>query len=65
VLRKICGAKREQATADWRKLHNEELLVHTKYYSGYRIWRMRFMWHAWKRHAYGILVGKCEGKRLL
>jgi hypothetical protein len=32
VLRKICGTKREQGTGDWRKLHNEELLVLTKYF---------------------------------
>jgi hypothetical protein len=45
VLRKICGAKREQATGDWRKVHNVELLVLTKYYSGYQIWRMRLLRH--------------------
>jgi len=37
VLREICGAEREQATGDWRKLHNVELLVVTKYYSGYHM----------------------------
>jgi hypothetical protein len=25
VLRKVCGAKRGRVTADWGKLHNEEL----------------------------------------
>ena len=25
MLRKIFGAKREEATGEWRKLHNEEL----------------------------------------
>jgi hypothetical protein len=26
VLRKIFGSKRDEVTADWRKLHKEELL---------------------------------------
>jgi hypothetical protein len=25
VLRRILGSKRDEATGDWRKLHNEEL----------------------------------------
>jgi len=25
VLRRSCGAKRDEATGEWRKLHNEEL----------------------------------------
>ena len=31
VLRKIFGAKRDEITGEWRKLHNAEL--HTLYYS--------------------------------
>jgi hypothetical protein len=27
VLRKIFGPKRDEVTGEWRKLHNEELLV--------------------------------------
>jgi hypothetical protein len=25
VLRRICGPKRDEATGDWRRLHNAEL----------------------------------------
>jgi hypothetical protein len=25
VLRRICGAKRDEVTGEWRKLHNDEL----------------------------------------
>jgi hypothetical protein len=25
VLRRLCGAKRDEVTGEWRKLHNEEL----------------------------------------
>jgi hypothetical protein len=41
----MCGAKKEQVTGDWRKLHNEELLVLTKYFSSCQIWRMRLLRH--------------------
>jgi hypothetical protein len=38
VLRRIFGPKRDEATGEWRRLHNEELhdLI-TKYYSGNQI----------------------------
>jgi hypothetical protein len=59
-------------TGDWRKLHNEEL---HKLYSSPNIIRMiksrRMTWagHVARmgetRNAYGILVGKPEGKRPL
>jgi hypothetical protein len=59
-------------TGDWRKLHNEEL--HNMYSSPNIIrviksTRMRWAGHVArmveKRNAYGILVGKPEGKRRL
>jgi hypothetical protein len=28
VLRRIFGPKREEVTGGWRRLHNEELLLH-------------------------------------
>jgi hypothetical protein len=31
VLRKIFGPKRDEVTRGWRKLHNEELVLFTKY----------------------------------
>jgi hypothetical protein len=68
VLRRIFGAKRDEVTADWRKLHNEEL--HNLYSSPIRITksrRMRWAGHVErmgeKRNAYKILVGKLEEKR--
>jgi hypothetical protein len=66
VLRRTFGPKRDEGTGGWRKLHNEEL--HNLYSS--RIMksrRMRWVGHVArmgeKRNAYGILVGKPEGKR--
>jgi hypothetical protein len=29
VLRRIFGAKRDEVTGEWRKLHNEELIICT------------------------------------
>jgi hypothetical protein len=59
-------------TEGWRKLHNEEL---HNFYSSQTIIRMtksrRMTWAGYvarrgeKRNAYGILVGKPEGKRPL
>jgi hypothetical protein len=72
VLRRIFGPKRDDVTGDWRKLHNEELY---NLYSSPNIIRMiksrRMRWagHVARmeeaRNAYGILVGKPEGKRPL
>jgi hypothetical protein len=71
VLR-IFGPKRDEETGDWRKLHNEEL--HNLYSSPsiIRVIKSRRMRWAGnvtrmgeKRNAYGILVGKPEGKRPL
>jgi hypothetical protein len=69
VLRRIFGPKRDDVTGDWRKLYNEELhnlysspnilrMIHSR--------RMRWAGHVARmgetRNAYGILVGKPEGK---
>jgi hypothetical protein len=69
VLRRIFGPKRDEVTGGWRKLHNEEL---HNLYSSPSIIRMiksrRMRWTGYvaligaKRKAYGILVGKPEGK---
>jgi hypothetical protein len=72
VLRRIFGPKRDEMTREWRKLHNEEL--HDLYSSPSIIRiiksrRIRLAGHearmGEKRIAYGLLVGKPEGKRPL
>jgi hypothetical protein len=72
VLRRIFGLKRDEVMGDLRKMHNEEL---HNFYSSPNIIRMikseRMRWAGHvarlreKRNAYGILVGKPEGKRPL
>jgi hypothetical protein len=72
VLRRIFGPKRDEVTGEWRKLHNEEL--HDLYSSPSMIRLIKSRTMTWaghiaqmgkKRHAYGFLVGKPEGKRPL
>jgi hypothetical protein len=72
VLRRIFGPKRDKATGEWRRLHNEEL---NDPYSSPNIipvikWRrIRWAGHVAcmgeKRGAYRILVGRPEGRRPL
>jgi hypothetical protein len=69
VLRRIFGPKRDEATGDWRRLHNEEL---NDLYSSPNIIRviksrkMRWAGHVTrmgdKRGADRILVGRPEGR---
>jgi hypothetical protein len=68
----LFGPKRDEATGEWRRLRNEEL--NDLYSSPDIIWviksrRMRWAGHVArmgeKRHAYRILVGRPEGRRLL
>jgi hypothetical protein len=72
VLRTIFGAKRDEVTGEWRKLHNEEL---NDLYCSRNIVRvtksrmMRWVGHV-ARMGRGkvctrVLVGKPEGKRPL
>jgi len=72
VLRRIFGPRWEEVTAEWRRLHNEEL---NDLYSSpiiVRVIKSRRM--RWARHVarmgeergvYRVLVGKPEGKRPL
>jgi hypothetical protein len=69
VLRRIFGLKKDEVTRGWRKLHNEEL--HNLYSSPSIIrmiksrrirWAERVAQMGAKRNAYGIMVGKAEGK---
>ncbi|KAJ4434116.1 hypothetical protein ANN_16436, partial [Periplaneta americana] len=70
VLRKIFGAKRDEVTGEWRKLHNTEL--HALYSSpdiirNIKSRRLRWAGHVARmgesRNAYRVLVGRSEGKR--
>jgi hypothetical protein len=72
VLRRIFGPKKDEVTGEWRKLHNEELIV--LYSSSNNVWvrksrRMRWAQHVGcmgeGRGVYRALVGKPEGKRSL
>jgi len=72
VLRGIFGAKRDEVTAEWRKLHNEEL--NDLYCSTLIVWviksrRMRYVGHVAcmgeRRGVYRVWVGKPKGKRPL
>jgi hypothetical protein len=72
ALRRILGPKRDKATGEWRKLHNEEL---NDLYSSPSIIRMiksRMMWWAEQvalgggsRGVHRVLVLKPKGKRPL
>ncbi|KAJ4444133.1 hypothetical protein ANN_05922 [Periplaneta americana] len=72
VLRKIFGAKRDEVTGEWRKLHSTEL--HAFYSSpgiirNIKSRRLRWTGHVARmgesRNAYRVLVGRPEGKRPL
>ena len=72
VLGKIFGAKKDEITGEWRKLHNAEL--HALYsppniIRSLKSRRLRWAGHVARmeqsRNAYRVLVGKPEGKRLL
>jgi hypothetical protein len=70
VLRRMFGLKRDEATEEWRRLHNEEL---NDLYSSPNIIRviksrrMRWAGHVARMGeeggAYRILVGRPEGRR--
>ncbi|KAJ4450474.1 hypothetical protein ANN_01899 [Periplaneta americana] len=72
VLRKIFGAKRDEVTGEWRKLHNTE--QHALYSSPDIIRNIKSRHLRWaghvarmdeSRNAYRVLVGRPEGKRPL
>jgi hypothetical protein len=72
VLRRIFRPKRDEATGEWSKLHNEELRDLYSSSSIIRIMNSRRMRWAGqvarmveKRNTYRLLVGKSEGKRPL
>ncbi|KAJ4426496.1 hypothetical protein ANN_27310, partial [Periplaneta americana] len=72
VIRKIFGAKRDEVTGEWRKLHKAEL--HALYSSPDIIRNIKSRRLRWaglvarmgeSRNAYRVLVGRPEGKRRL
>ena len=72
ALSKIFGAKRDEITGEWRKLHNAKL--HALYSSSYIIRNLKSRRLRWTGHVarmeqsgntYRILVGKPEGKKPL
>ncbi|KAJ4432334.1 hypothetical protein ANN_20953 [Periplaneta americana] len=72
VLRKIFGAKRDEVTGEWRKLHNTELhALHSSpdIIRNIKSRRLRWAGHVAhmgeSRNPYTVLVGKPEGKRSL
>jgi hypothetical protein len=71
ILRKIFGSKRDEVTANWRKLHNEEL-NHLYPPNIFRVIESRIRRWVWNvarlgegRGTYRVLVGKPERKRQL
>jgi len=71
VLRKILGPKRDKATGEWKKLHNEELndlYSLPNIFQVIKLRRMRWVGHVARMRARrGVdgLVGKPQGKRPL
>jgi hypothetical protein len=72
VLRRIFGPKRDEATREWRRLHNEELndlYLSPNVVRAIKSRRMKWTGHVArmveKRGAYRILVGRPEGRRPL
>jgi hypothetical protein len=72
VLRRIFGAKRDEVSGEWRKLHTEELYDLYCLPNIFRMIKSRRMRWAEKvarmgerRQVYRVLVGKPEGKKQL
>jgi len=72
LLRRIFGPKRNEATGEWRKLHNEELgdmYSSPNVVRGIKASRMRWAGNVARmgerRGVYRVLVGRPEGKRPL
>ena len=71
VLTRVFGPKRDEATEEWRKLHNEELSDLYSLPNIVRVVKSRMRWagHVARmgegRSVHRVLVGKPEGKRPL
>jgi hypothetical protein len=68
VLRRLCGPKRDEATGEWRKLHNDELNELYSLLIIVRVVKSRMRWAGHvartgeERVVHRVLVGKTEGK---
>ena len=69
VLRRVFGAKRDEGTEEWRKLHNDELSDLYSLPNIVRVVKLRRMIWTGRvarmgegRGVYRVLVGKPEGK---
>ena len=69
MLRKTFGPRRDEVTAEWRRLHNKEL--NDLYYSPNIMWVIKSRRMRWTGHVarmgeesgvYRVLVGKPEGR---
>ena len=69
VLRKIFGAKKDEITGEWRKLHNAELHSSSNISRSLKSRLLRWAGHVasmeQSRNAYRVLVGNPEEKRPL
>ena len=69
LLIKIFGAKRDEITGEWRKLHNDQLLAlysSPNIIMNFKSRRLRWAGHVTRmgqfKNSYKFLVGKPEGK---
>jgi len=58
VLRRIFGPKRDEVTGEWRKLHNEELMICTPHQILFGVMKLRMGWtgrltHMEERRGFG------------
>ena len=72
VLKRIFGSRRDEATVEWRKLHNEELNYLYPSHNIFRVIKSRRMRGAGhvtrigeRRGLYSVLVGRPVGKKQL
>ena len=72
VLKRIFGSRRDEATVEWRKLHNEELNYLYPSHNIFRVIKSRRMRGAGhvtrigeRRGLYRVLVGRPVGKKPL
>jgi hypothetical protein len=72
VLRRVFGPKRDEATGEWKRLHNEEFYVLYSSPNIIRVMKLRITrWAGYlarmgaRRGAYRVMGGKPQGRRPL